>query len=110
MPGHLDWPGMGLLQGKRALITGRTTGRGVAVAGRILREGGGVVIAGRVGGLGEGAEEALGPGARFAAADAADPEAVASSVRAAVDHLGGLDVLVNNAGVGVTAGLVDTPL
>ena len=44
------------------------------------------------------------------AADAADPEAVAASVRAAAEHLGGLDVLVNNAGVGVTARLVDTPL
>ena len=44
------------------------------------------------------------------AADAADPEAVASSVRAAAAHLGGLDVLVNNAGVGVTARLIDTPL
>ena len=29
---------------------------------------------------------------------------------AAVAHLGGLDVLVNNAGVGVTARLIDTPL
>jgi NAD(P)-dependent dehydrogenase (short-subunit alcohol dehydrogenase family) len=44
------------------------------------------------------------------AADAGDPAAVASSVNAAVDHLGGLDVLVNNAGVGVTARLIDTPL
>jgi NAD(P)-dependent dehydrogenase (short-subunit alcohol dehydrogenase family) len=31
-------------------------------------------------------------------------------VRAAAGHLGGLDVLVNNAGVGVAARLVDTPL
>src|ERR1700746_1803983 len=110
MPGHLDWPAMGLLQGKRALITGGTTGLGLAVAGRFLAEGARVVITGRDPGAGGQAEQALGPGARFAAADAADPEAVASSVRAAADHLGGLYVLVNNAGVGVTARLIDTPL
>src|SRR5690349_13329087 len=102
--------GMGLLAGKGALITGGTTGLGLAVATSFLAEGARVVITGRDRGLGQRAEQALGPGARFAAADAADPEAVASSVRAAVDHLGGLDVLVNNAGVGVTARLLDTPL
>ena len=101
---------MGLLEGKRALITGGTTGLGLAVGERFLAEGARVVITGRDRGLGERAEQALGAGARFTAADAADPEAVAASVRAAVDHLGGLDVLVNNAGVGVTARLVDTPL
>src|SRR5690349_22110775 len=102
--------GMGLLAGKGALITGGTTGLGLAVATSFLAEGARVVITGRDRGLGQRAEQELGPGARFTAADAADPEAVAASVSAAVDHLGGLDVLVNNAGVGVTARLVDTPL
>src|SRR2546429_9115003 len=100
---------MGLLQGKRALITGGTTGLGLAVARRFLAEGAQVVITGRDLALGGQAEQALGPGARFTAADAADPEAVAASGRGAVEHLGGLDVLVNNAGGGVTARLGDNP-
>src|SRR5215467_10813812 len=101
---------MSLLAGKRALVTGGTTGLGLAISRRFRREGAQVVITGRDPGLGERAVQALGPGARFIAADAADPAATASSVSDAVDHLGGLDVLVNNAGVGVTARLIDTPL
>jgi len=98
------------LTGKRALITGGTTGLGLAIAERFLAEGAQVVITGRDRELGSRAEQTLGPGTRFIAADAADPDAVARSVTAAADHLGGLDVLVNNAGVGVTARLIDTPL
>jgi len=101
---------MGSLQHKRALVTGGTTGLGFAIAERFLAEGARVVLTGRNTDLGGQAERALGPGARFAAADAADPEAIASSVAAAADELGGLDVLVNNAGIGVSARLLDTPL
>jgi NAD(P)-dependent dehydrogenase (short-subunit alcohol dehydrogenase family) len=101
---------MGLLEGKRALVTGGTTGLGLAIAGRFLREGARVVVTGRDRALGERAERALGAGARFIAADAADPAAAAASVSAAAGHLEGLDVLVNNAGIGVTARLIETPL
>jgi len=101
---------MSLLEGKRALVTGGTTGLGLAIAERFLREGAQVVITGRDRDLGGRAERSLGASARFIVADAADPDAVASSVSAAAGHLGGLDILVNNAGVGVTARLIDTPL
>jgi NAD(P)-dependent dehydrogenase (short-subunit alcohol dehydrogenase family) len=101
---------MGLLEGRRALVTGGTTGLGLAIAERFLREGARVVITGRDQELGGRAELSLGAGARFIAADAGDADAVASSVSTAADHLGGLDVLVNNAGVGVTARLIETPL
>jgi NAD(P)-dependent dehydrogenase (short-subunit alcohol dehydrogenase family) len=101
---------MGLLDGKGALITGGTSGLGLAIADRFLREGARVVITGRDRDLGMRAEQALGPEARFLAADAADPDAIALSVRQAADHLDGLEVLVNNAGVGVSAPLIDTPL
>ena len=89
---------MGLLEGKRALITGGTTGLGLAVAGRFQAEGARVVITGRDAGLGERAGQALGPDARFLAADAADPEAIASSVRAADHGAGQVDVAEPGAG------------
>jgi NAD(P)-dependent dehydrogenase (short-subunit alcohol dehydrogenase family) len=104
--------GTGRLQGKNALVTGGTTGIGFAIAERFLREGARVAVTGRNQELGVRAEAGLrdtGP-SWFVAADAADPAAVARSVDLAVEHLGTLDVLVNNAGVGVEASLLRTPL
>ena len=45
--GLLDWAAMGKLAGKRALVTGGTTGLGLAIAERFLAEGAQVVITGR---------------------------------------------------------------
>ncbi len=103
---------MGELDGKAALITGGTTGLGRAMAERFLAEGASVVITGRDGALGAEAESALAPhGAiKFLRADAGDPDEARGSVDETVTLLGGLDVLVNNAGVGVQAGALDTPL
>src|ERR1700692_1636001 len=104
--------GTGRLQGKHVLVTGGTTGIGFAVAERFLREGARVVVTGRNQELGLRAEAALRDAGQswFLAADAGDPAAVARSVDLAAGHLGTLDVLVNNAGIGVEASLLRTPL
>ncbi|MGA8456333.1 MAG: SDR family oxidoreductase [Streptosporangiaceae bacterium] len=102
----------GRLHGKQVLVTGGTTGLGFAIAERFLREGARVVVTGRNEELGSRAQAKLGDAGQiwFVAADAGDPAELARSVDEAVGHLGALDVLVNNAGIGIEAGLLRTPL
>ncbi|WP_436947180.1 SDR family oxidoreductase [Streptomyces sp. SudanB52_2052] len=93
------------LDGKVALVTGGSRGIGAATALRLAREGADVAV-GYVHGK-EAAEdvvravEALGRRAVALRADAAQAADAAGVVDAAADALGGLDVLVNNAGLGV---------
>ncbi|BDG62168.1 SDR family NAD(P)-dependent oxidoreductase [Caldinitratiruptor microaerophilus] len=100
------------LAGKRALVTGAGSGIGRAIAVAFAAEGArvGIVDVDPAGGEETLAEVRRLSGGFFFAADvskAADAEAM---VAAAVRELGGLDVLVNNAGVGVAATLHETSL
>jgi len=85
----------------RVLITGASSGVGMSAARRFVRDGAAVaLLARREGVLRELADE-LGGRAVVFATDVADPDAVAASVSGAWEALGGLDVVVNAAGVGL---------
>jgi NAD(P)-dependent dehydrogenase (short-subunit alcohol dehydrogenase family) len=88
------------LTGTRALVTGGTSGLGLAMAGALARAGASVALTSR---SAERAEEAAAtlPGAIGIAADARDEAAVARAVDEAWSRLGGIDLLVNNAGLGM---------
>jgi len=89
------------LDGRRALVTGGTSGIGEAIARVFLTAGARVVVAARGEDQGAAVVERLRPygEVRFQPADISDEAAVRRLVSHTVDLLGGLDVLVNSAGV-----------
>jgi NAD(P)-dependent dehydrogenase (short-subunit alcohol dehydrogenase family) len=90
------------LQGARCIITGASEGIGAATALAFAREGASVgLVARRQELLEKVAADALAAGAPSAvvrAADLADGDALTGALTALIDELGGVDVLVNNAG------------
>jgi NAD(P)-dependent dehydrogenase (short-subunit alcohol dehydrogenase family) len=88
------------LEGRRALITGAVSGIGRAVAERFVEEGARVALVDVDGDGATTAARDLGPQvAGTIAADVSDAAAVDRLMRAAVEQLGGLDALINNAGI-----------
>ena len=86
---------------RRVLVTGASRGIGRAIAHAFAESGDSVAVHHRSNAdLAERARDALpGEGHAVVRADMGDPDAVRRAVDAAADGLGGLDVLVNNAGV-----------
>lgn len=99
-----------MLEGKVAVVTGGARGTGAAICRRFLDEGATVVVTDRLVEEGRATAEGLGSGAEFAALDVTDPDAWASVVDSVTSRLGGIDVLVNNAGVLHIGSIADTPM
>jgi NAD(P)-dependent dehydrogenase (short-subunit alcohol dehydrogenase family) len=93
----------------RAIVTGAARGLGAAIAGRLARDGAEVALldvsmdvaatAERLA-AGSGAGPGVSPVAVGLVADVSEETACAAAVDRAVDVMGGVDVLVNNAGIG----------
>ena len=87
------------LEGKVALVTGGGSGIGRETALRFANEGAAVVAADVRGGSARDTAATIGGEAAGIELDVTSPTSVEQGMRAVVDRFGGLDVVVNNAGV-----------
>ena len=103
-----------MLQGKSALVTGSTSGIGLATARAFAQAGCGVML----NGFGDknaiekeraALEQEFGVSARYSAADMSKPAEIADLVADAQAKLGGIDILVNNAGIQHVARIENFP-
>jgi len=104
-----------MLKGKTALVTGSTSGIGLAIARAFAKEGANLVI----NGFGDkteiekersGIESEFGVKARYSAADMSKHSDIAEMIAQAERDFGSLDVLVNNAGIQYVANVEDFPV
>src|ERR1700723_1837177 len=104
-----------MLKGKSALVTGSTSGIGLAMARAIAEQGANVTI----NGFGDaaaiekersGIEKDFGVKAVYSAADMTKPAEIADMVKTAEQTFGSLDVLVNNAGIQFVSPIEDFPI
>jgi NAD(P)-dependent dehydrogenase (short-subunit alcohol dehydrogenase family) len=91
------------LKGKTAIVTGSSSGIGKAIAEEFLKEGAFVVFSDINEDSVPDKERAI-----FVKCDVSKKEEVENLIKQAVDKFGGLDIMVNNAGIGTTGGIVST--
>jgi len=89
------------LEGVRALVTGGTSGLGFAMSQALAGAGARVVLTGRTEQRVQQAATRIGDLVTGLVMDVRDEQSVAAGTHRAIEALGGIDVLVNNAGIGM---------
>jgi 3-hydroxybutyrate dehydrogenase len=104
-----------MLKGKSALVTGSTSGIGLAIARAMAAQGANITL----NGFGDaaaiekersGIEKEFGVKAIYSAADMTAPDEIADMVKTSEKAFGSLDVLVNNAGIQHVAPIEEFPV
>ena len=93
---------------RRILVTGAANGLGLACATRFIAEGARVLLADIDAANGAAAAAALGENAAFIACDVASRADIDTAITACVTRWGGIDVLVNNAGIAPRGDILTT--
>jgi NAD(P)-dependent dehydrogenase (short-subunit alcohol dehydrogenase family) len=96
------------LEGKRTLITGAARGLGLAVAQLFAQRGARVALADIDGDAAQAAAQEVAGDAIALTCDVTKPEDVQAAIAGTVEAFGGLDVLVNNAGIEIGKPIPET--
>ena len=99
-----------ILQGKTALVTGSTSGIGLGIAIELAKQGANIVMNGF--GDVDGAKAqiaAQGVKVEYHGADMSKPAEIEDMMKSATAAFGGIDVLVNNAGIQFVSNVEDFP-
>jgi 3-hydroxybutyrate dehydrogenase len=102
------------LKSKAAVVTGSTSGIGLAIARALAKQGADVVLNGfgapdEIEGLRRGIEGEFGVRALYSSADMSKPDEIAGMILRAEEAFGAVDILVNNAGIQHVSPIEDFP-